>query len=120
MKALNGRGFTLIEIMIVIAIIGILAAIAIPQFSSYRMRSYNSIAVSDLRNAAAAQEAYYVDHKIYADSTGELARRPDFYTSPGVNMVVNGNQTGYTMVAHHPKGNKTYTLTGPGGSLTGN
>jgi Tfp pilus assembly protein PilE len=106
--------------MIVIAIIGILAAIAIPQFSAYRIRSYNSIAVSDLRNAAAAQEAYYVDHKSYANSTSELAKRPDFYTSPGVNMDIEGNQTGYTMTAYHPKGNKTYTLTGPGGSLTGN
>ena len=42
--------------MIVIAIIGILAAIAIPQFSAYRVRSYNSASNADLRNAATAQE----------------------------------------------------------------
>jgi prepilin-type N-terminal cleavage/methylation domain-containing protein len=120
MKAINERGFTLIEIMIVIVIIGILAAIAIPQFSAYRIRSYNSIAVSDLRNAAAAQEAYYVEYKSYAKSDIALAKRPDFYTSPGVDLDVTGDDNGYTMTAHHRKGNKTYTFTGPGGLITDN
>ena len=43
-RKLNKKGFTLIELMIVIAIIGILAAIAIPQFAAYRAKSYNSAA----------------------------------------------------------------------------
>ncbi|MFA6010130.1 MAG: prepilin-type N-terminal cleavage/methylation domain-containing protein [Desulfobacteraceae bacterium] len=46
----NEKGFTLIEIMIVIAIIGILASIAIPQFMTYRMRSYNSAAKAIVHN----------------------------------------------------------------------
>jgi len=65
-------GFTLIELMIVIAIIGILAAIAIPQFAAYRARSHNASANSDIRNAMTTQEAYYVDNETYATSVAQL------------------------------------------------
>ena len=64
-KRINGSGFTLIELMIVIAIIGILAAIAIPQFTSYRQKSYNSAAQSDLRNVETNLAAYYADYQHY-------------------------------------------------------
>src|SRR5713226_8245619 len=58
-------GFTLIELLVVIAIIGILAAIAIPQFAAYRRRSFEAQVKSDLRNAATAQEAYFVNANTY-------------------------------------------------------
>jgi type IV pilus assembly protein PilA len=64
-KKLNKKGFTLIELMIVIAIIGILAAIAIPQFAAYRAKSYNSASQSDLRNVLTVLEAYYADFQVY-------------------------------------------------------
>ena len=64
-KKLNQKGFTLIELMIVVAIIGILAAIAIPQFAAYRTKSYNSAAQSDLRNVLTVLEAYYADNQEY-------------------------------------------------------
>jgi prepilin-type N-terminal cleavage/methylation domain-containing protein len=57
----NKKGFTLIELMIVIAIIGILAAIAIPNFISYRNKSYCSQAESDARGVAAAISDFYSD-----------------------------------------------------------
>jgi len=63
------RGFTLIELMIVIAIIGILAAIAIPQFSSYRIKAFNGAAESDIRNAKLAEESLYTDFQFYGGST---------------------------------------------------
>ena len=57
----NQKGFTLIELLIVVAIIAILAAIAIPQFSSYRVKAFNSAAQADLRNLKTAMEAGQVD-----------------------------------------------------------
>ena len=64
-KLRGNKGFTLIELLIVVAIIGILAAIAIPQFSSYRIKSYNTAAASDLKNVKTALEASFSDNQRY-------------------------------------------------------
>jgi len=120
-KRKNQKGFTLIELMIVIAIIGILAAIAIPQFSAYRQRSYNSAAQSDLKNATTAQEAYFVDEQTYASAIGSLIGTTfGLYTSQNVTVtVVAADTDSYTMEAFHASGNKTWQIAGPGGSITG-
>ena len=104
--------------MIVIAIIGILAAIAIPQFSAYRKRSYNSSAQSDVRNIATAQEAYYVDESTYTSTESSISGATYGYMQSGnVTYAVDGNTDNYTITAYHSSGDKTYSLSGPGGTI---
>jgi type IV pilus assembly protein PilA len=104
--------------MIVIAIIGILAAIAIPQFTAYRQRGFNAAMQSDLRNAATAQEAFYTDSQTYTTDTSILAPR-GFTPSANVLVTINTADTAsYTMVGTHSSGITTWTLTGPGGSFS--
>ncbi|HEX9911131.1 MAG TPA: type IV pilin protein [Desulfatiglandales bacterium] len=114
------EGFTLIEVMIVVAVIAILAAIAIPQLSVHRTKSYNTAAVSDLKNAAIAQEAYYVDNRQYTNNISNLTTIPyNLSITQSVNMAVSSaTNEAYLMTAFHSAGNKTYTLSGPGGSIS--
>ena len=114
----NEWGFTLIELMIVIAIIGVLAAIAIPQFSAYRKRSFNSASKADTRNLATAIEAYYVDNNTYVTSLDSLISTSyAFIQSASVMVGVTGDGKNYTITSFHSTGDKTYSLSGPGGII---
>src|SRR4249920_2727669 len=72
---MSGRKcFTLIELLIVVVIIGILAAIAIPKFANTKQKAIVASMKSDLRNLVTAQEAFFSDNKDYAGSTNAVAQ----------------------------------------------
>jgi prepilin-type N-terminal cleavage/methylation domain-containing protein len=125
----NQKGFTLIELMIVVAIIGILAAIAIPQFAAYRMRAFNSAAVSDVNNIQKAEATLFADWQCFGATADAALPGPGvaagvaITSPPTVMSLISGTagaaargiqigvSTGVDIVAITDAGFRTFTAT---------
>jgi type IV pilus assembly protein PilA len=76
MKKLH-KGFTLIELMIVVAIIGILAALAIPNFIRFQARSKQSEVKANLKSLFTAERSYYQEHDTYTECIRKMGFNPE-------------------------------------------
>jgi len=100
------QGFTLIELMVVMTIVAVLSAIAVPQYNTYKKKAFDARALADLRNVAAAEEAYFMDHEKYLSCQNQsCALLPGIARlSKGVNLSVEASEISFVAIASHPQG----------------
>lgn len=96
------QGFTLIEMMIVVAIIGILAVIAYPSYAEYVKRGNRSEGQALLSDIAAAQERYYSQNNRYITASGDIAK---------LNVSTKSITNKYNLAVSSAAGDGGYTLT---------
>src|SRR5207247_10237570 len=107
-------GFPPIELLVLISIIGILLAIAIPSYLKFRDRANKSAAQANVRASIPAIEAYYADNNSYAGAT--LSYLQTTYDA-GVKNIVVQSATSTTYCIESTVGAETWKKTGPGSDI---
>ena len=91
----SAKGFTLVEIMIVVVIIGLLAAMAIPAFQKVRSASQDKTVLNNARQLSAAADQYYLENGVSTVTLGSLVGTTNYVKA--LNLVANEtNPSAYT------------------------
>jgi type IV pilus assembly protein PilA len=95
----NRRGFTFIELVTVMVVMGVLCAMAVPRYRGYKARAYRGTMTSDLGNLRIAEEAYWAEHQAYATDTSALEFRGSSKVAVALSSI--DPYAGYTAIATH-------------------
>ena len=115
MKALNieknEKGFTLIETMVVVAIIGIVSSIAVPNFLSYKANARDTVAKADLKNAMKFLDIYFIENDTYPGTSDDLLAagfrlsKDVSFTKYSIGTFGDGQQTVHMHIKHSSSSN---------------
>ena len=104
------RGFTLIEVLVVIVIVGVLAGIAIAQYARFRTQGFDSKVVAAVRGVATGEEAYYAENRAYAPALDDLR---DAVVGDVAITIAPGNSgslgTSFRVTGTHPGTSRSFT-----------
>lgn len=95
------KGFTIIELLIVVVILGLLASIAIPKLAATKDKTKMASVKNDLRNTMTAQEAYFADYSTFG-TLSQLQAASNYNLSTGNTGTVTGVSNGYTATISNP------------------
>ncbi len=107
------KGFTFVELLVVMVLLGALSSMAVPRFRGYKARAFIAAMQSDLGNLKIAQEVYWAEHQRYATDTSSLELR--ISTNVAIAITSQNVLGGYTAVAKHANvpGQQCQTAMGP-------
>jgi prepilin-type N-terminal cleavage/methylation domain-containing protein len=104
------RGFTLIEVLVVIVLVGVLAGLAISQYASYRARAFDSKVAAAVRGVATSEEAYYAENRTYAADVDDLRTIASGDVAIAIAPGNSGDlDTSFRVVGTHPAATRSFT-----------